>query len=465
MKNWLIFRLERIALRGPLARIGIILLLLTIITLVGGIFLEVSQTSKSQDPFAALWWALLRVSDSGYLSDDDSSLRRALLSILLSISGTAFLVGGVAAVMTQWLDQKLTRLSSGTTPVVLKEHVVILGWSDRAPELIRLLLAREPKRTIVLFVQEPMADQLERLRRRFNYPKAEHRLILRTGRLSSVKHLNRTALHRAAEVYYPGLDAISANLEEHAPRWLRTLATLKRYLQEYESLHHGPKLTIELSAPELRTLAKEILPQARLLAGDALIGKSLYQLLEQSEPSSNSRSGHLFCVGFSGTTLEFLEHLNATQRPQRVKICARDGEKSHLMHLLKSRASEYLSSEVLQEKDSIAPEHLQFGQLDLEIFSNREPFSQILSENDLDEIDQVILFAERSEALPERTDERSLAALLALASQRHRRPELPSVLVEFLLDESKDIISFDGARICVSPALIAREMLREGQRA
>ena len=73
LRNSLVFQLEQFMVRGPLSRLAVIVVLVLLFTLVGGL-LAFAIAPGFDDPEDAVWWAFLRLSDPGYLGDDQGGL-------------------------------------------------------------------------------------------------------------------------------------------------------------------------------------------------------------------------------------------------------------------------------------------------------------------------------------------------------------------------------------------------------
>jgi len=89
-----------------------------------------------------VWWTFLRLTDPGYLGDDDGVVRR-VVSTIVTVLGYLLFLGLLIAILTQWLDETIRKLESGTTPVRLEDHVIILGWTHRTPASCYAAATRE----------------------------------------------------------------------------------------------------------------------------------------------------------------------------------------------------------------------------------------------------------------------------------------------------------------------------------
>jgi hypothetical protein len=132
------FALERVFLRGAHVR------LLAMAVLIGLVALAAGALLRSLDPAfgsfgEATWWAFLRLTDPGYLGDDEGAVRRTI-STIVTVLGYVIFVGAVIAILTQWLNQLVGRLQSGLTPIAQRNHVVVLGWTTRTAAIVEELL-------------------------------------------------------------------------------------------------------------------------------------------------------------------------------------------------------------------------------------------------------------------------------------------------------------------------------------
>ena len=132
------FRVERFLLGGAQNRLVFIAILLLLVSLAGGFFVHLidPQLSIFED---AVWWAFLRLSDPGYLGDDQGALKRTVATVI-TILGYVLFMGALVAIMTQWLHASIAKLESGLTPISKNGHILILGWTNRTPAIVREIL-------------------------------------------------------------------------------------------------------------------------------------------------------------------------------------------------------------------------------------------------------------------------------------------------------------------------------------
>ena len=75
LANKLQFKLERFLLRGAGHQLLFIAFLIILVAVVGGIIVF-AGTNSFATLFEAIWWGFLRLSDPGYLGDDEGLLLR-----------------------------------------------------------------------------------------------------------------------------------------------------------------------------------------------------------------------------------------------------------------------------------------------------------------------------------------------------------------------------------------------------
>jgi hypothetical protein len=216
IRNRLTFLLERFILRGALYRLLVIAVVLGVLALGAGL-LVYAYTAGFDTPGEAIWWAFLRMTDPGYLGDDEGALLRAV-STALTVTGFVLFVGALIAILTQWLNQTIETLEGGHTPVALRGHVVILGWTNRTAAVVQQLVLSEGRlrrflvrhgtrglRVAILADEEP-APLLRELRERLGPDWDERQVILRSGTPLRLEHLRRVDFLHAAAILLPGAD-------------------------------------------------------------------------------------------------------------------------------------------------------------------------------------------------------------------------------------------------------------------
>ncbi len=140
-KNWLQFKVEMFILRGPFYRMLAVIGLIGLISAAaGGVMFTTGEDFTT--PGEAVWWAFLRLTDPGYLGDDEGTLRR-IISTLITVLGYVVFLGALVAIMTQWFQQTMTRLQEGLTPLVQRQHILVIGWTNRTAIIVRELFHSE----------------------------------------------------------------------------------------------------------------------------------------------------------------------------------------------------------------------------------------------------------------------------------------------------------------------------------
>ena len=143
IKNWLVFQLEQLMMRGTFARFGFVLILLALIALAAGVFLRLLAPGF-ESLGDAIWWAFQHVVVPEYVDDGDEGVVKLSFATALIVLGSILFAGAVIAILVQWMNETTARLEQGLTPVQLSNHVIILGWTDRTPTIVAELLRTGP---------------------------------------------------------------------------------------------------------------------------------------------------------------------------------------------------------------------------------------------------------------------------------------------------------------------------------
>ncbi len=212
LRNRLQFFVERFLVRGLIYRLAFVIGVLVATSVAGGIL--VVGTEGFGDLPTAIWWAFLRLSDPGYLGDDEGTYVR-IVSTGLTVAGYVLFMGALIAIMTQWLNAALRRLENGLTPIADRDHIVVLGWTTRTGTIVRELLLSTDRaqhllrlrgrRSLSVVVQAEEVDAAlhQELRERVGDAYRAGRLVLRSGTALRPEHLRRVAARHAAALILP----------------------------------------------------------------------------------------------------------------------------------------------------------------------------------------------------------------------------------------------------------------------
>ena len=135
MRQYLRFQLERWLQRGALHQLLFAAALIVAVSVLGGLAAWL-VTDQFDGPLDGIWWSFLRLSDPGYLGDDEGAALR-VISTVVTVLGYVLFLGSLVAIMTQWLNDTLYRFEQGLSTISMQGHVVILGWTNRTPEIVR----------------------------------------------------------------------------------------------------------------------------------------------------------------------------------------------------------------------------------------------------------------------------------------------------------------------------------------
>lgn len=233
VRNRIKFELERFLLRGPFHRLLVIALLVAVLSFIGGVL--VRDTGEGfADAGDALWWAFLRLTDPGYLGDDQGTWRRTV-STVLTVLGYVVFLGSLVAIMTQWLNQKLMELQRGLTPIAQSNHILVLGWTTRTATIVRELLVAEGRvrrfleghgtrrLRVVVLVEETTLELVQDLRDRMGEYWDPKEIILRSGSPMRVEHLRRVDYRHAAAIIVPSSDGTADSRVSRDARVIKVL--------------------------------------------------------------------------------------------------------------------------------------------------------------------------------------------------------------------------------------------------
>jgi hypothetical protein len=277
-------------LRGLRYRLLLAASIVAVVALVAGA-LAALLDARFSDLYEAVWWAFLRLTDPGYLGDDEGIARRSV-STVVTVLGYVLFLGLLIAILTQWLNDIIRKLESGVTPVAVSDHVILLGWTHRTPTLVSELLrttaraqrflARRGARDLrIVILAEHVDDALVReLRERLGKLWNDRQVLLRSGTPLRVDHLERVAFRDAAVLILPGAEFGERKPESVDAQTVKTLMTVSKHAREAGSV--PPLAVAELYDGRRACVARQAYGgESEILAADDIISRLIAQSVRQ----------------------------------------------------------------------------------------------------------------------------------------------------------------------------------------
>lgn len=280
------FVVERQLVKGAGFQLLVVAAFIAGISLVGGI-LVVPLDGEFEHVGNAIWWAFLRLTDPGYLGDDVGAWQR-FVSTLLTVSGYVVFMGTLVAILTRWLIARMDELERGLTPVTLKNHIVVLGWTSQTPPLLSELLSSTGRMrrflekhaasrlNLVVLTEEASAEQIHELRTEPGIGARARQVILRSGLPIQPDALHRVACLDAAAVIVPSATHKAGSLFTADVETVKALLSIAA-----QARHFGtglPFVVAELQDIQKLPVVERAYPgPVEVVAGDATISRLMVQ--------------------------------------------------------------------------------------------------------------------------------------------------------------------------------------------
>ncbi len=299
------FFLENWIQRGTWFQILFVGALIVAIAVGGGVAAH-AATDGFERLSHAIWWSFLRLTDPGYLGDDEGLALR-VISTTVTVLGYVLFMGSLIAIMTQWLSRTLRRLESGLTPISMSGHVVILGWTNRTPEIVKQLFGargrlqrflhenRLRRLRVVVLTDEVDAQRRADLRDHVGELWNERQVFLRSGSSLEPEHLERLDLQNAAVIVVPGADFELGGAELTDTRVVKTLLSVRRILQEMPEAARPLVVAEILDSQKVEVARSAFEGRLEVIAGDAVVSRLISQSVR------HRRLAHVFVELLSST--------------------------------------------------------------------------------------------------------------------------------------------------------------------
>lgn len=199
------FSIERMLGGGALLQLLLAWGIVVLVAITGG-FLAFYLTRGDAGLSEEFWWSFLRLTDPGYLGDDEGLLRR-VISTLLTVAGYVLFMGTLVAIMTQWLFRQMRYFELGQTPVSFRNHTVLLGWTSRTlpviNELTNPIIPIQNVNKIAVLAEDITEGPSEEMLAEDFSARERRRIVLRSGSILNPDHLLRVAIADAKTVIIP----------------------------------------------------------------------------------------------------------------------------------------------------------------------------------------------------------------------------------------------------------------------
>lgn len=294
--NRLRYFLERQFVRGTQYQLLVMAALVGLISVLGGV-LALGTGETGENILDSIWWAFLRLTDPGYLGDDEGVWRR-IVSTILTVSGYVVFMGALIAILTQWLSAQMRSLERGFTPVSLKHHIVVLGWTDSTLPLLRELwmaeggakrflfrLGASGRLRVVVLADDLRPELAEELRSDPVIGKHFNEIILRSGSSLNSEHLQRAACQQAAAIIVPAKtfaqdSSVSADVET-----IKVLLALNGQANTVTTAL--PYVVAEIQSPHKVAIARRAYHgPLEIISGDCTISRLMVQNIRHPGLSS-----------------------------------------------------------------------------------------------------------------------------------------------------------------------------------
>lgn len=229
-----------------------------------------------------MWWAFLRLTDPGYLGDDEGNVLR-VVSTVVTILGYVLFLGALIAIMTQWLNATLNRFQQGFTPIVQNDHIVILGWTNRTATMIEELLLSEERvrrflRThhtrrlrMAVLIEDLRPDIVQELRERLGPLWDYRKIIFRSDTPLRLDHLDRVDFSNAAAILLPFPEFARDNAFARDERTIKILLSIDSAARQ-KRRGEMPQVVVEVLDGRNVSLARRAYSgPLQILASDLLV--------------------------------------------------------------------------------------------------------------------------------------------------------------------------------------------------
>jgi len=308
------FFLERQFIKGTHVQLLFVVALIGFLSISGGLMvMPVDEPSNSTGD--TLWWAFLRLTDPGYLGDDEGIWIRTV-STFLTVAGNVVFIGSLVAIITTWLNRKIRTLEQGLTKVTARNHVIILGWTNRtvhiAAELfqsskrVKKFLKRYGARALQLIIlsDDVSPVRLQELKDHPRIGKRADEIILRSGEAIDREHLQRVDSRHASAIIIPSPSMPDRELITPDVETIKTLLSLNSEMDSQNGAGKKPYVVAEIQDEnKVKAAQRAYSGPLEVIPSDAILSRLIAQNLHHNglsavfnELLSHSQNNNLYII-------------------------------------------------------------------------------------------------------------------------------------------------------------------------
>jgi hypothetical protein len=226
-------------------------------------------TELDQSFLDSLWWSFNLVLDlRGFDEMYGASPIILIYALFLALVGLVAL-SLLISLINNTMQRRLEALRSGGTPVLEKNHLLILGWNNKVFSVLRQLAMLQPGLKVVILAPREINYMQEKLRLA-GIPELRLTIILRAGEPSNRNELERVALSDASSVIILATDADDSE----------TIKTLVLLTAKKDWNGSMPTLASEVAhvrSQELATIAAR--GRVNLISSSTIVSKVIVQTI------------------------------------------------------------------------------------------------------------------------------------------------------------------------------------------
>jgi Trk K+ transport system NAD-binding subunit len=212
------YRIDRLVAKSAVWQVLMLALVAAALMIIGAVAVsdcDPENLGREEDASWAyrLWWAAIRVIDPGNFAGDFTDEIVAVTGVTISLAGIlifSLLIG----ILSSKLTEKMDLMKRGKSPVVERDHTVIVGTGDKLFDVVREIVEaneNQRDRAIAVFSPVPKQDMEEAMGERVGDFKGT-RMAYRTGRTSDLDALRMLNLGAARSLVVLG-DSDPANVK------------------------------------------------------------------------------------------------------------------------------------------------------------------------------------------------------------------------------------------------------------
>lgn len=270
------YKFDQVMARGIYSQLGLLVVVCLVMVSIATIAVRIfgSDIKSFDSPVTSLpelfWITFLHTIDPALVAGSTGNLASSMIFLAISVAGLCTM-GALIGIISVGIEDRMDELRKGRSKIMERDHLVILGWDKRIPEIVQdLAIAHEVaegRRSKAVIAILAVQDSLEIMEELEDVDMMTSKLIVRRGSPIDPDDLDIVSACSGRCIIVPVPLSSTGDVKV-----IKTLLALNNFM--HGCMQH---VVAELEEKESYDLARSLFPDANLVCADEIVSRIIAQ--------------------------------------------------------------------------------------------------------------------------------------------------------------------------------------------